>query len=144
MCSVGGDIVCWTRGRATWPSPDSTFEELEGEEKGSTQTLGSGSSASETSKVSYQPSLLPFKEMLKRGYPVLFEDSMRALGLPRGRGSKESACNAGAAGDTGSTSGLGRSPGKGNGNSLQYSCLEKSTDRGDWWVTVRGVAKSQI
>ena len=37
----------------------------------------------------------------------------------------------------------GRSPGERNGNPLQYSCLENSMDRGDWWVTVHGVAKSQ-
>ena len=45
--------------------------------------------------------------------------------------------------DPGSIPGLGRSPGEGNGNSLQYSCLENSTDRGDWWDTVHGVTKSQ-
>ena len=38
--------------------------------------------------------------------------------------------------------GSGRSPGEGNGNSLQYSCLESTTDRGTWWATVHGVAKS--
>ena len=38
---------------------------------------------------------------------------------------------------------LGRSPGKGNGNPLQYSCLEKPMDRGTWRATVHGVAKSQ-
>ena len=37
--------------------------------------------------------------------------------------------------------GLGRSPGEGNGNPLQYSCLENSVDRGAWWATVRGVAE---
>ena len=37
----------------------------------------------------------------------------------------------------------GRSPGGGNGNPLQYSCLEKPTDRGAWWATVHGTAKSQ-
>ena len=37
----------------------------------------------------------------------------------------------------------GRSPGEGNGNPLQYSCLENSMDRGAWWATVHGVAKSQ-
>ena len=51
---------------------------------------------------------------------------------------KESACSAG---DPGSTSGLGRSPGEGNGNPLWYSCLEHSMDRGVWWATVHGVAK---
>ena len=39
--------------------------------------------------------------------------------------------------------GLGRSPGEGNGNPLQYSCLGKPIDRGAWWAIVRGVAKSQ-
>ena len=45
-------------------------------------------------------------------------------------------------GDLGSISGLGRPPGEGNGNPLQYSCLENSLDRGTWWATVHGVAKS--
>ena len=52
----------------------------------------------------------------------------------------ESACSAG---DPGSTPGSGRSPGEGNGNSLQYSCLENPMDRGTWWATVYGVPKSQ-
>ena len=51
--------------------------------------------------------------------------------------------NAGDAGDLGLIPGLGRSPGEGNGNPLQYSCLESSIDRGTWWVTVHGVAKSR-
>ena len=45
------------------------------------------------------------------------------------------------AGDTDLIPGSGRSPGEGNDNPLQYSCLENSTDRGDWWATVRGVAR---
>ena len=45
--------------------------------------------------------------------------------------------------DVGSIPGLGRSPGGGNGNPLQYSCLENPMDRGAWQVTVHGVAKSQ-
>ena len=45
--------------------------------------------------------------------------------------------------DMGSISGSGRSPAVGNGNSLQYSCLENSTDRRTWQVTVYGVAKSR-
>ena len=52
---------------------------------------------------------------------------------------KESACSAG---DSGLIPGSGRSPGEGSGNPLQYSCLENSTDRGAWWATVHGVAKS--
>ena len=45
--------------------------------------------------------------------------------------------------DGGSTPGLGRSPGGEHGNPLQYSCLENPLDRGAWWATVHGVAKSQ-
>ena len=51
---------------------------------------------------------------------------------------KESACSAG---DLGSTAGQGRSPGKGNSNPLQYSCLENPMDRGAWRATVHGVAR---
>ena len=47
------------------------------------------------------------------------------------------------AGDLGSIPGLGRSPGEGNGNPLQYSWLENSMDRGAWWATIHGVAKSR-
>ena len=46
-------------------------------------------------------------------------------------------------GDLGLIPGSGRSPGEGNGNPLQYSCLENPMDRGAWWATVHGVAKSQ-
>ena len=42
------------------------------------------------------------------------------------------------------TSGLGRSPGVGNGKALQYACLENPTDRGAWWATVHGVTESQM
>ena len=59
--------------------------------------------------------------------------------FPRGSESKESACNAG---DLGLIPGLGRSPGEGNGNPLQYSCLENPMDREAWQATVHVVAKS--
>ena len=62
-------------------------------------------------------------------------------GFPGGSEFKVSAWNAG---DPGSIPGLGRSPGEGNGNPLQYSCLENPMDRGAWWATVYGVAKSWI
>ena len=62
------------------------------------------------------------------------------LGFPGGSEGKASACNAG---DLDSIPGSGRSPGEGNGNPLQYSCLENSMDRGAWWATVHGVAKSR-
>ena len=51
--------------------------------------------------------------------------------------------NAGDARDAGLIPGSGRSPGGGNGNPLQYSCLENPTDSGAWWATVHGVAKSR-
>ena len=49
--------------------------------------------------------------------------------------------NAGDIRDTGSIFGLGRSPGEGNGNPLQYSCLGNPMDRGAWWAKVHGVTK---
>ena len=52
--------------------------------------------------------------------------------------SKESAC---CAEDLGPIPGLGRSPGEGNGNPLQYSCLENSMDRGAWQATVHGIPR---
>ena len=63
------------------------------------------------------------------------------LGFPGDSDGKESACNAG---DPYLITGLGRSLGEGNGNPLQYSCLEDLMDRRTWWATVHGVAKSQI
>ena len=60
-------------------------------------------------------------------------------GFPGSSDGKAFAYNAG---DPGSIPGLGRSPGEGNGNPLQYSCLEKLMDGGAWWATVHGVAKS--
>ena len=65
---------------------------------------------------------------------------MYVMGFTGGSEGKESACNAG---DLGSVPGLGRFPGEGNGNLLQYSCLENHMDGGAWWATVHGVAKSQ-
>ena len=56
--------------------------------------------------------------------------------------SKESTCNARDTGDLGLIPGSGRSLGEKNGNQLQYSCLENSMYRGDWWATVHGVTKS--
>ena len=55
-----------------------------------------------------------------------------------GSGDKESACNAR---DVSWIPGSGTSPGVGNGNPLQYSCLENSMDRGPWWATIHGVAQ---
>ena len=64
---------------------------------------------------------------------------MTKFGFPGGSECKASACNVG---DLGLIPGSGRSPGEGNGNPLQYSCLENHTDGGAWWATVHGVEKS--
>ena len=61
-------------------------------------------------------------------------------GFPGGSEGTASACTAG---DLGLIPGLGRSPGEGNGIPLQYSCLENPKNRGAWWATVHGVAKSR-
>ena len=81
--------------------------------------------------------------MTANGSSILGEGLLGAenvTGLPSGRwlSSQESVCSAG---DVSSVSGWGRSPGEGNGNSLQYSCLEYPTDRGAWRATVHGVAE---
>ena len=65
------------------------------------------------------------------------------MDFPSGTSGKESTCNAGDTRDLGLISRLGRCPGEGNGNPLQYSCLENSMDGGAWRATVHGAAKSQ-
>ena len=60
------------------------------------------------------------------------------MGFPVGSVGKESICRAG---DMGLIPGSGRSPGKGNGNPLQYSCLGNCMDRGAWWAIVHGVTR---
>ena len=62
------------------------------------------------------------------------------LGFPGDLDGKELACNAGG---LGSVPGLGGSLAEGNGNPLQYSCLENPMDRGAWWATVHGVTERQ-
>ena len=62
------------------------------------------------------------------------------MGFPGGSDGKESICNAR---DRDVIPGLGRFPQEQNAYPLQYSCLENSMDRGDWWATVPGVTKSQ-
>ena len=72
---------------------------------------------------------------------LLFNTLSRFVAFPGVLVGKESACNAG---DPCSISGSGRSPGEGNGNPFQYSCLENPMDGGAWWAAVCGVAKSRI
>ena len=62
------------------------------------------------------------------------------IDFPGGSNGKASVYNAG---DLGSIPGLGKSPGEGNGNPLQDYCLENPMDRGAWWATAHGVAKSR-
>ena len=71
---------------------------------------------------------------------LIYASCQKQLDFSGGSDSKESACNAGA---LGSIPGLGRSLGEGNGNPLQYSCLENPKDREAWWATVHWSAKSQ-
>lgn len=75
--SAGDDTVCWT----TWPSPDSTFESLRERRQAAHTDQGLGPLPPESSKFHPSPVSFPFKEMLMRGYPVLFEECTRA-GLP--------------------------------------------------------------
>ena len=72
---------------------------------------------------------------------VLGNEWNERKGLPGGSDDQESACSAGV---PDLIPGLGRSPGEGNSNPLQYSCLENSMDREAWWATVHGVAKSLV
>ena len=68
------------------------------------------------------------------------ESKLDEFMLPGGSDGKKSVCSAG---DSGLSPGLGRSPGEGNGNPLQYSCLENPMDRETWQAVVPGVAKSR-
>ena len=72
--------------------------------------------------------------------PWDFYRSLKLEDFPGGSEDKASACNLG---DLGSTPGPGRSPGKGNGTPLQYSCLENSMGGGAWLAIIHGVAKSR-
>ena len=71
---------------------------------------------------------------------IAFDHLNNVWVFPGGSDNKESACNAG---DPGSIPGSRRSPGEGNGNPLQYSCLENLMDGGTWQATYHGVAKSR-
>ena len=84
----------------------------------------------------------------KRGFTLIIRVYYKKAilytgGFPGGQVVKNSLARAGDARDVGSISGSGRSPGGGNGNPLQSSCLENPMDRGAWWATVHGVTKNQ-
>ena len=74
-------------------------------------------------------------------FPVVNSKSLFVVYFTAQMVKRLSACNVG---DPGLIPGSGRSPGEGNGNPLQYSCLENPIDRGAWWATVHGVTKSWI
>ena len=81
------------------------------------------------------------KHYIAANFSLLHKVVMSKLwGFPGSSACKESTCNAG---DSVLIPGLGRSPGEGNDNTLQYSCLENHMDRGAWQTTVYGVTKSQ-
>ena len=87
-----------------------------------------------------EPGGLPFMGSHRVGHDWsdLAVAATEFAGLSRWLSGKESACNAWDIGDVGLIPGLGRSPGRGLGNPLQYSCLENSMDTGDWWARVHG------
>ena len=88
------------------------------------------------------PSCSNHTDLFKSFLLEIFHSSGKCLVLfPGGSDGKESARNAG---NPGSIPGLERCPGEGNGNPLLYSCLGNLMDRGGWWATVHGVAKSWI
>ena len=78
--------------------------------------------------------------MVQAVQTVVLLSAFYLMGFPGGSEVKVSACNVG---DLGLIPGSGRSPGEGNGNPLQYSCLENPKDKGAGWATVHGVAKSR-
>ena len=96
--------------------------------------------------------LLPCRQRIPpRTLPVWYDNDVLVVwrerivwlvlhGFLGGSESEESACNAG---DLGSIPGIGKSPAERNDNPLQYSWMENSMDRGAWWATVYGVAKSR-
>ena len=82
---------------------------------------------------------IPWRRV-RLSYPLQYSGLKNSTGFPGGLEVKASACNAG---DLSSIPGLGRFPGEGNGNPLQYSCLENPMDGGAWWAIVQGVAKGR-
>ena len=83
---------------------------------------------------------MQYEDIGKTALTDFYESQVWSRDFPGGSDGKASACNAR---DWGLISGSGRSPAEGNGNPLQYSCPENPMDRGAWWATFHGVAKSQ-
>ena len=76
-------------------------------------------------------------------YGPIYSYLLYLVSFPGGAVVSNPSASAGDAREVGSIPGLGRSPGEGNGNPLQYPCLENPTDREAWWAIVQLVAKSQ-
>ena len=95
------------------------------EETGGLQSTGS--QELDTTEHQHQSTQMRILSLFTRGFP----------------GSSDGKVSAYNVGDLGSIPGSGRSPGEGNENTLQYSCLENPMDQGAWWARVHGVAKSQ-
>ena len=72
----------------------------------------------------------------------MYNLALFTVGFPRGSMVENLPANVGDTGDAYSIPGSGRSTGGGNGNPLQYSCLENLMNRGSWWATIHGVTKS--
>ena len=102
-----------------------------GDEGGGASTRPGYRSREEPPKASSHPAVA------RRGSSNLAPSTASSICL-----GEESTCSAGDSGDAGSIPGSGRSPGEGNGNSVQYSCRRNPIDRGAWKATVRGVTKS--
>ena len=82
------------------------------------------------------------KALDKIQHPFMIKPLQKVKGFPGGACGKDPhPANAGDIRDVGSIPGLGRSPEEGNGNPLQYSCLENPMDRGAWWATIHRVRK---
>ena len=92
-----------------------------------------------TSEIHLAPNILQFYGFIHLFIQNVFTEDYYQVSFPSGSMLKNIPANAG---HMGSIPGLGKSPGEGNGNLLQCSCLENPTDRGVWWATVHGVAES--
>ena len=91
-----------------------------------------------TNVVIFVPNLFSFLCLYFSSSPEAASTMDLAMGFLRGSDGKDTACNAG---DPGSIPGSGRSPGEGNGNPLQYSCLENPVDKGAWGAESLGLQR---
>ena len=92
---------------------------------------------------SFEKLLWAIQLLTRQIHTLIYINTIYYRGFPGGASGKILPANSGDSKDLGSVPGLGRSPGGGNGNPLQYSCVENSMDRGAWWATVHGTTKSQ-